>query len=96
MRLDDHREVHHAADKEQQHQGPAAPQAVPAVDEPQPERPGASRAPVLHQERGRRLAGAEAGALERRELVEPGDDEHGAGHDAVTAPPSSATARPRW
>ena len=62
-------------DKQQQHQRPATSDAVDAVIDSHAEGAPDAGAPVVHQKTQRRLALLQTDALERRELVDAGDDE---------------------
>lgn len=61
-------EVHHAADKQQQHQAPAAAEAEQAMPETEPHRASRAWAPLAHDELQWRLALLKAGGLGAREL----------------------------
>src|SRR5262245_51541077 len=72
------RYVHHAAHEEQAHDGPATSDTVGAVGQAHPEGAPATLPPTREHEPERRLTVCQAGVLPRRDLVEAGDDEHGA------------------
>jgi hypothetical protein len=72
----DPNQIHHAADEQERHQHPAAADAIGAVHHAQAHRARSAWPPVFREERSRRPAMREAEALQRRELVEPGGDEH--------------------
>lgn len=67
-------QIHHPERKEQQHQHPAATDAIGAVPRAQEQRGERSGLPVTDQKCGRRLAVFEASVLEWGELIEPGRD----------------------
>ena len=63
------RQVHHAPGKQQQHQRPAAADAVGAVLDAHDERTRPSTTPSAHQESQRGLARSQARVLDRRQLI---------------------------
>ena len=73
----DPQQVHHPADEQQRHQQPAAADAIGAVEQAEARTRPSARAIMAGEECGRRAAAAEAGVLERRQLVEPGGDQQG-------------------
>src|SRR5438552_2632875 len=84
LQIDERREgdhpadVHHADQQQHDHERGAAAGAVERVVRSQEERAGEAVAPVLVEEEMRDAAVAQAAVLERRQLVEPAEDEEGA------------------
>ena len=71
----DDEQVHHAAREQQQHQCPAAANAVHAVLESHTERTRRPIAPTADQESQRRLARPKTRVLERRQLIDTRDEQ---------------------
>ena len=86
-------DAHHPEREERGHQPPAAADADPAVLEPHPQRPEATRVPVLEEHR-RAAAVAQAGVLRRGQLVEGRAEDHAAGDVAAQRHPTRGSRGP--